>query len=149
MYRFSILAISGLLAAGCQTSADFEANKDAQLRSLMAAYAGQTIEDFQRKNPNFALVDGYDSPDARTFVFETSPVVVTTTTPAYTPAPRVFNNPSLGTGFNNLNAAINTVPAISRSTVQVCRITFRAKSTGVGSQPSNWQIIEATHQGYC
>ena len=89
------------------------------------------------------------SADRRMFVFESAPQIVTTSLPSYTPPARQYNNATLGAAFNNANAIIGGVPAVSRSTLLVCRVFLTAKLTGTGSTPSDWTVEDFTTSGNC
>lgn len=143
-------AISILALAGCQTGAEYEAGQQAAIGNALASYQGRTVADFITEQNAFRLVDGYDAePGRRMFVFETSPVSVTTTLPAYTPAPRTYNNQAVGAGFNNVASSIGTIPAVSRSTVQVCRVSVTAQHDGPGTTASDWTVMRVSHGDHC
>ncbi len=150
-----IIAITGMLAlTGCQND---PAGPGAEGTGAVASAGNaqqpkrqRTVQEFMDLNPALSLVDGkVVSADRRMFLFESAPQIVTTTLPAYTPAPGYYNNSSFAAAANNLNSAIGTVPAVSRSTVLVCRVTVQAKLTGKGSTPSDWTIEDMSTSGNC
>ncbi len=154
--RFSgIVAIAGTLAlASCQSYPPAPAGTGAGAAAATAfpqqPPRQRTVQEFMDMNPHMALVDGkVVSADRRVFIFESAPQIVTTTLPAYTPAPGYYNNSSFAAAAYNLNAGVGTVPAVSRSTVIVCRLTVHAKATGKGSTPSDWTIEAVAKNGNC
>lgn len=164
--RFSgVFAFAGALAlVGCQshppapapTAAGTGAPTPAVTGAVAAARAAQqpkrqrTVQEFMDMNPALSLVDGkVVSADRRVLIFESAPQIVTTTLPAYTPSPGYYNNSSFAAAAYNLNSAVGTVPAVSRSTVLVCRVTVYAKATGKGSTPSDWTVEDMALTGNC
>lgn len=140
-----ILSIFLVIAlAGCQSIGGYSAEQ------LTASYKGKPVQYFMDRNPNFTPVSAKSIGEARRqFTLETDPVLVTTTLPSYTPASRNYNNASLGGAFNNLNAAVNTVPAVSRSSVMQCRIIIEATQTSNGGMPKDWAIDFVEKFGSC
>ena len=141
-----LLLVAAVLS-GCQTAEQSQVQYSAQLNGVMASLPGQTVGEFSRRNPQLYAAGGYDLGGERVFIYETAPVVVTATLPPYTPAPRRFNDPAMGKAYGNLSAAVGTVPAVSRSTVLVCRITITATRIADASSPDSWRITNATAQG--
>ncbi|WLR98752.1 hypothetical protein [Shinella sumterensis] len=151
----SIFTIAGALAlAGCQsypaTPAESRAGAVAAAENAQRPKRQRTVQEFMDMNPALSLVDGkVVSADRRVFIFESAPQIVTTTLPAYTPAPGYYNNSPFAAAAYNLNSAVGTVPAVSRSTVMVCRVTVHGKATGKGSTPSNWTVEAMSMSGNC
>jgi len=141
------LCLAAFALPGCQTAEQAQARYAAHLETAAAAFTGRTVGDFMRANPQFNAVGNRDMGATRVFVLETDPVIVTTTLPPHAPAPRRYNNPAMGGAFNNLNAAMNTVPAVSRSAVLVCRVTIEAKPVAGANTPDSWQIVNMIVRG--
>lgn len=155
--------MKGLLAAmavtvlsGCQsyspapTPAEQALAQDVADARATRAKRVRTVQDFMNDNPALSAVDMRPlSADRRMFVFESAPQIVTSSLPSYTPPPRQYNNATLGAAFNNANAIVGGVPAVSRSTVLVCRVFLNAKLTGAGSTPSDWTVEDFTTSGNC
>ncbi|MCD1265526.1 hypothetical protein B5M44_20710 [Shinella sumterensis] len=150
-----IFTIAGALAlAGCQsypaTPAESVTGAVAAAENAQRPKRQRTVQEFMDMNPALSLVDGkVVSADRRVFIFESAPQIVTTTLPAYTPAPGYYNNSSFAAAAYNLNSAVGTVPAVSRSTVMVCRVTVHGKATGKGSTPSDWTVEAMSMRGNC
>lgn len=141
------LAAAAFSLSGCQTAEQAQAQYSMQLDSVMASLPGQTVGEFLRRNPQLRAVGGYDLGNERMFIYETDPVMMTSTLPPYAPAPRRFNDPAMSEAYGNLNAAVNTVPSVSRSTVLVCRIAVTAKQIASVNSPDSWQITDAVARG--
>jgi len=134
--------------SGCQTWEQTEAQREADLSRTLNAYRGETLAVFLQEQGAFRPVSAFDENGTRVFVAETEPTYVTLSAPAHTPAPGHFNDPSMAAGFANLNAALGTVPAVSQTFTNVCRLFIRATPTGGGTGPSRWQIQSITSQGH-
>lgn len=146
--RFALACIVSIVAlAGCQTTDQYEAQKAAALSGVLTNYTGRPVSAFMQNNPQFSLVSAYNVDGGRVFVFEDDPVVITTTSMPSVPAPRQYGDPTVDAAFNNLNAALFSTPAVSRSSVQVCRISIEAARTGTADAPSSWTIKSASGQG--
>lgn len=155
--------LKGLLAAtaatalsGCQsyppasTQAEQALALDVADARATRAKRVRTVQEFMNDNPALSAVDMRPlSADRRMFVFESAPQIVTTSLPSNTPPPRQYNNATLGAPFNNANAIVGGVPAVSRSTVLVCRVLLNAKLTGTGSTHSDWTVEDFTTSGNC
>lgn len=154
--RFSgIFAFVGALAlAGCQshpaTPAGSGTGAVAAAENPHRPKRQRTVQEFMDMNPALSLVDGkVVAADRRVFIFESAPQIVTTTLPAYTPAPGYYNNSAFAAAAYNLNSAVGTVPTVSRSAVMVCRVTVHGKATGKGSTPSDWTVEAMSMSGNC
>lgn len=131
---------------GCETTEPYEI----ALARVAAGHQGKTVQHFLDKNPHFSTVDAIGAGSKqRTFILETQPVAVTTTIPPYVPPQRQYNNPSLGRAFNGLNAAVGSVPGVSRSEIHQCRATIDAEHTGPGRTPADWTIRAISFAGRC
>lgn len=140
-----VLLCSLIFIGGCQSMGGGYSEAE-----LSASYAGKPVQHFMNRNGNFTPVAARKlSASERQFIFETEPEIVTVTVPHYTPTYRSYNNAALGNAFNGFNAAANTVPAVSRSSVQKCRATINATHTGKGSTPSDWRINTVSLSGTC
>ena len=143
----SAAVCAAILLAGCQTWEQAEAQRQTEISRTFNAYTGETLAVFMQEQGAFRPVNAYDDNGNRVFIMETEPTYVTMHSPAYTPAPRTFNDPNIGAGFGNINAAVGTVPAVSQTFTNVCRLLIRATPTGTGTGPSSWRIQSITSQG--
>ncbi|MGA0563649.1 hypothetical protein ACO2RV_14490 [Ancylobacter sp. VNQ12] len=115
----------------------------------MASYVGSTLDVFERDATGVRPVSSRDTAEGRIFLYEGDPVIVTTSLPPYVPATRRYNDPNLGAAANNLTAAVGTVPGMSRSTIQVCRVYILATRVGETPEPSSWLIKRVELEGAC
>lgn len=137
------LAIS---LSGCQS---YGTDRNAAIDADLSSYAGGTVRAFAAAQPDFRLLETRVADGGRIFLFQDEPALVTTTTPAYIPPPRRYNDPTLGAAFNNLNAAVNTVPEVSRTVLIQCRLYVLAKRRGAGKSLDDWIVQRAEHEGRC
>lgn len=152
LIKVASTAVAAMVLSACQSPplASAPAPQAAAIARNSAPKRVRTVQDFMNDNPALSPVDMRPlSADRRVFVFESAPQIFTTSLPSYTPPPRQYNNPALGAAFNNANAIIGGVPAVSRSTVLVCRVFVNAKLTGTGSTPSDWTVEDFTKSGNC
>lgn len=141
------LLLAALLLAGCQST-----QHSGSTSELSEWFHGKTVGYFMGRNPHFTPVASNSiNRNEQQLIFETEPALVTTTLPAHMPAGRKYNNASMGRAFNNLNAAVGTVPAVSRTTLHQCRVAMDAQYSGSGDRksPDNWRIVKATFSGKC
>lgn len=137
-----------LLLAGCQTWEQAEAQRHDELTRTLNSYAGTSVDVFVQEQRDFRPLNYYDENGSRVFVFENDPTYVTMHAPAFTPAPRTFNDSNMAAASANLGAAFGTVPAVSQTHVSVCRLNVRARPTGAGSGSSSWIIQSIRSQGH-
>lgn len=137
-----------MAVAGCQTTSGPLEPQQSPADQL-ASYVGSTLDVFERAAVGLHPVSARDTPEGRIFLYESDPVIVTTTLPPYVPPPRTYNDPGFGAAANGLTAALGTVPGVSRSTIQKCRVYLLAKKVGEAASPASWRIEHAELQGAC
>jgi len=118
---------SELALTGCQTASE-PAPQTPPHAERLASYVDSMLDVFERDATGVRPVGAGDADAGRIFLYESDPIIVTTTLPPYVPASRTYNDPSFGARANNFAGAVGTVPGLSRSTVQVCApISWRSE----------------------
>lgn len=140
--------ISTLALAGCQTASGPLEPQQSPADQL-ASYVGSTLDVFERAAIGLHPVSARDTPEGRIFLYESDPVIVTTTLPPYVPPPRTYSDPNFGVAANGLTAALGTVPGVSRSRIQKCRVYLLAKRIDDAPRSASWRIEQAELQGAC
>jgi hypothetical protein len=143
MRRYLAVGVIAAVLSGCQAAAG--SAQDVRLADFEGATVGQLASALQ----GFRLVGSSPYEGKRIFYFADEPAIVTTTLPAYVPAPRLYNSPQMGIAFNNLAAAVGTVPEVSRTSVMQCRVYVLATARGAGRALQDWTIIRSEHEGQC
>jgi hypothetical protein len=124
MLKRSIAALVGALCvAGCQTTANQQAQVNASLDQRLTAYNGATMADFMGKT-GMMPSDYYPVSEGRVFIFQGSPIYMTLPATAVT-------------------------PAVTRSSA--CQLLIRAVRIGPagGVGADNWKIMGTQRTGPC
>ena len=141
--------LAALALAGCQTASGPLEPQQSPADQL-ASYVGSTLDVFERAAVGLHPVGARDTPEGRILLYEGDPVVVTTTTlPPYVPSPRTYNGSGFGAAANGLTAALGTVPGVSRSRIQKCRVYLLAKRIDDAPRSASWRIEQAELEGAC
>lgn len=143
----SIALLAGLVLAGCQTTAEYEAQRTAAFHDMLIGYRGETLGHLLREQPAMSTT-GYEEVTAtrRIFIVEDEPIVSTVYIPPYTPAVGNFNNAGMARAARNI-AAMNTVPGVARSVTRYCRLRVDADRIDDEPSPDSWRIRNIDYSG--
>lgn len=121
MNRMIAIGAVALCLAGCQTSAEYQANVNASLDARLEAYTGRTMAEFIGRT-GMQPESSYDVSEGRVFVFRTSPVYMTL-------------------------PATHVTPAVTTSAQ--CQLLIRAVRTSPQQVADSWKIMGTQRQGPC
>lgn len=113
--------IVAMLLAGCQSTADYQAQIDASLNARLRAYHGSTMAEFMART-NLTPVDAYPVTGGKVFVIQGEPVHLTLPATQFT-------------------------PAVTRSAA--CKLLVRTAMTGAGRIADDWKIVGTSRSGPC
>ena len=85
MFRKTLPYIAILVISGCQTSAEVNAQNNADLNARLERYNGASLAEFQSRT-GMLPSDAYNVSEGRVFVFRTDPVFITLSATSVTPA---------------------------------------------------------------
>ena len=151
MKRTAIIStalIAALALTGCQTTAEYNAQRAAATQQTLISYRGDTLGQLLREQPAMSATS-YEVVTAtrRIFIVEDEPTVSTVYLPPYTPAAGgTFNNPAMAQAAQNL-ATLNTVPGVARSVTRYCRLRVDADRIAEEPSPDSWRIRNVDYSG--